>query len=68
MVSIMQKQISIHLILRIASSILSSGLRHYISERDNLLSLAGNNSISEYIVRLFPGMQNPMNAKISVDW
>jgi len=64
----MQKQISIHLILRITSSIRSSDLRYYISERDNLLSLTGNNSISRDTVRLFSGMQNPMNAKISADW
>ncbi|WP_321417403.1 hypothetical protein [uncultured Methanomethylovorans sp.] len=64
----MQKQISIHVILRIALSIRSSGLEYYISERDYILSPTGNSSISRDTVRLFSGMQNPMNAKISVDW
>ncbi|MFA0823649.1 MAG: hypothetical protein ACC612_12285 [Methanomethylovorans sp.] len=62
----MQKQISTHLILRIASCILSSGLGYYSSERDKILPLTSNSSSSNDTVRLFVGMQNPMNVKISV--
>ncbi|OPY24612.1 MAG: hypothetical protein A4E23_00277 [Methanomethylovorans sp. PtaU1.Bin073] len=64
----MQKQISTHVILLIASGILSSGLGYYSSESEKLPLLNGNSSISSESVRLFSGMQNPMNVKISVDW
>ena len=64
----MQKQISTHVIIRIASGILSSGLEYYNSERYSLSSLTGNTPNSSDTTILFLGMQNPMNMKISVNW
>jgi hypothetical protein len=61
MVSIMQKQISIHVILLIALAILSGGWRYCISDGEDHSLPTEDLGITSKTVQLFSGMQNPMN-------